>query len=290
MARSVQPDDRATETREILLVRDGHETRRADLLASEEPMAIRVAGPGGAPVDVAVTMRTPGNDEDLAIGFLVSEGLIAPADVDRVEHGHPGTVATPENELLVRLNRPFDSSTVAARAFVVSASCGVCGKASLEDVEVRCPVLPPGPVVAATTILAMPDRLRARQVIFEQTGGLHAAGLFDPDGALLDLREDVGRHNAVDKVVGALLRAGLAGLAPAGRAALLAVSGRTSFEIVQKAAAARIPVVSGVSAPSSLAVELARAAGIALCGFSRGDRLNVYTHAERVVGAAAPAP
>ena len=278
MARSVQPDDRAAETREVLLVRDGHETRRPDRLANEEPMAIRVAGPGQAPVDVAVTMRTPSDDEDLAIGFLVSEGLIAPADVDRVEHGHPGTVATPENELLVRLNRPFDPSTVAARAFVVAASCGVCGKASLEDVELRCSVLPPGPVVAAAAILAMPDRLRARQVIFDQTGGLHAAGLFDPDGTLLDLREDVGRHNAVDKLVGAAARRGELPL----HRRVLFVSGRVSFEIIQKAAVAGAPVVAAVSAPTDLAVGAARRVGMTLVGFVRAGGYNVYTNEERI--------
>ena len=279
MARAAQPDDRAAETREILAVRDGEATRQPDRLASEEPMAIRVAGPGQAPVDVAVTMRTPGNDEDLAIGFLVSEGLIAPADAVRVEHGNPGAIATPENELVVRLDWPFDPSTVAARAFVISASCGICGRASLEDVELRCPVLPSGPLLGGAVISTLPDRLRAGQVIFDQTGGLHAAGLFDPDGTLLDLREDVGRHNAVDKLVGAAARRGELPL----HGRVLFVSGRVSFEIIQKAAVAGAPIVAAVSAPTDLAVAAAHRVGMTLVGFVRAGGFNVYTGEERIV-------
>ncbi len=243
-------------------------------------MAIRVAGPGQAPVDVAVTMRTPGHDAELAIGFLVSEGLLMASDVAgaAVEPGHPGEVGMPENELIVRIGRRFDPAAVPARAFVASASCGICGKASLDDVAVRCDVLPPGPRVGAAVIAALPDRLRAGQAVFDQTGGLHASGLFDAAGRLLDVREDVGRHNALDKLIGA---AAVAGELPL-HERLLAVSGRVSFEIVQKAAVAGIPLVAAVSAPTDLAVEAAERLGMTLVGFVRGGGFNVYAGEGRI--------
>lgn len=274
------PDDRTSSHREILAVRDGVARRRSDLLAGEEPMAIRVAGPGQAPVDIAVTMRTPGHDAELAVGFLVSEGLLAPGDVTvlTVEVGDPGTVATPENELTVRIGRPFDPNLVPTRAFVASASCGICGKASLDDVAVRCDALPPGPRVAAATITALPERLRAEQAVFDRTGGLHAAGLFDAVGTLLAVREDVGRHNALDELIGA---AALAGELPL-HDRVLAVSGRVSFEIVQKAAVAGIPLVAAVSAPTDLAVAAAERVGMTLVGFVRGGGFNVYAGEERI--------
>jgi len=280
-ALPLPPDDRATTTRAVLTVRAGVAHRRPDLLAGEEPMAIRVAGPGQAPVDVAVTMRTPGADAELAVGFLVSEGLLVPADLPglTVELGDPAGVATPENELVVRITRPFDAATVPARAFVASASCGICGKASLDDVAVRCAPLAPGPRVDAAVISALPDRLREGQSLFEQTGGLHAAGLFDSAGTLLAVREDVGRHNALDKLIGA---AALAGDLPLhGR--VLAVSGRVSFEIVQKAAVAGIALVAAVSAPTDLAVVAAERLGLTLVGFVRGGGFNVYAGEERVI-------
>lgn len=243
-------------------------------------MAIRVAGPGQAPVDVAVTMRTPGHDAELAVGFLVSEGLLAPADLSglTVEVGHPGDVATPENELTVRIRRPFDAAAVPARAFVASASCGICGRASLDDIAIRCDVLPPGPRVTAAVVAALPDRLRAGQAVFEQTGGLHASGLLDAAGTLLAVREDVGRHNALDKLVGA---AALAAELPL-HDRVLAVSGRVSFEIVQKAAVAGIAFVVAVSAPTDLAVEAAERVGMTLVGFVRDGGFNVYAGEERL--------
>jgi FdhD protein len=275
------PHDRSTSRREVLAVRSGVATRRPDQVAGEEPMAIRVAGPGQAPVDVAVTMRTPGHDAELAIGFLVSEGLLAAPDLAGlvVDAGDPAIVATPENELTVRIGSPFDPAAVPARAFVASASCGICGKASLDDVAVRCDALPPGPRVEGAIIAALPERLRAGQAVFERTGGLHAAGLFDAAGTLLAVREDVGRHNALDKLIGA---AALAGELPL-HDRLLAVSGRVSFEIVQKAAVAGIPVVAAVSAPTDLAVEAAERVGMTLAGFVRDGGFNLYAGEERII-------
>jgi len=275
------PDDRTTTVRDVLVVRAGTTGWRPDRLAGEEPMAIRVAGPGQAPIDVAVTMRTPGCDGELAVGFLVSEGLLAPADLAAltVEVGDPAGVGTPENELVVRLARRFEAADVPARAFVASASCGICGKASLDDVAIRCAPLPRGLRVGAAVIAALPDRLRTGQALFEQTGGLHAAGLFDSAGTLLAVREDVGRHNALDKLIGA---AALAGELPL-HDRLLAVSGRVSFEIVQKAAVAGIPLVAAVSAPTDLAVAAAERLGMTLVGFVRGGGFNVYTGEDRIV-------
>jgi len=243
-------------------------------------MAIRVAGPGQAPVDVAVTMRTPGRDAELAVGFLVSEGLLALPDLSglTVEVGDPADVATPDNELVVRIGRLFDPAAVPARAFVASASCGICGKASLDEVAIRCSPLPPGPRVDAAVIAALPDRLRTGQAVFEQTGGLHASGLFDPVGRLLAVREDVGRHNALDKLIGS---AALAGDLPL-HDRILAVSGRVSFEIVQKAAVAGIPVVAAGKAPTDLAVSAAERLGLTLVGFVRGGGFNVYAGEERI--------
>ncbi len=274
------PGDRSTTARDILVVRAGTAERRADRLAGEEPMAIRVAGPGQAPVDVAVTMRTPGGDAELAVGFLVSEGLLAAPDLVglTVEVGDPAGVSTPENELVVRIARPFDAADVPARAFVASASCGICGKASLDDVAIRCAPLLAGPLVDAAVIAELPERLRTGQALFEQTGGLHAAGLFDPAGVLLAVREDVGRHNALDKLIGA---AALAGQLPL-HDRVLAVSGRASFEIVQKAAVAGIAVVASISAPTDLAVSAAERLGLTLVGFVRGGAFNVYAGAERI--------
>jgi FdhD protein len=274
------PDDRTTTVRDVLVVRAGTATWRPDHLVGEEPMAIRVAGPGQAPVDVAVTMRTPGRDTELAVGFLVSEGLLALPDLSglTVEVGDPADVATPENELVVRIGRLFDPAAVPARAFVASASCGICGKAALDDVAIRCAPLPAGPLVGAAIVAGLPDRLRTGQVVFEQTGGLHAAGLFDPAGALVAVREDVGRHNALDKLIGA---AALAGDLPL-HDRILAVSGRVSFEIIQKAAVAGIPVVVAGKAPTDLAVSAAERLGMTLVGFVRPGGFNVYTGAERI--------
>jgi FdhD protein len=251
---------------------------RDDMLVGEEPMEIRVAGPGQADVAVAITMRTPGSETELAVGFLRTEGLIGDGDVDSVEFGDPAALAQPDDTVIVRLTRPFDASIVPERHFVATASCGICGKASLDEVAIRCDPIPAGPLVGRATILALPSRLRDAQAVFERTGGLHAAGLFDPAGTLLALREDVGRHNALDKLVGWAVLAGLMPL----NDRILMVSGRVSLEIVQKAAVAGIPIVCAVSAPSDLAVEAAERFGQTLVGFLRGDGFNVYAGRERI--------
>lgn len=255
--------------------------RRADTLAVEEPLEIRVAG---APL--AVTMRTPGHDVELAAGFLVSEGIIArTADFHAAIHcGGPGTGGQ-ENTYNVLDVGLADGVALpdaeAARRFYTTSSCGVCGKASIDAVRTvsQHPVAEDDIRIEPEQIAALPDRLRAEQAAFDKTGGLHAAALFDADtGELLVLREDVGRHNAVDKVVGwALLNDRL----PL-RRQILQVSGRASFELVQKAAMAGIPLLSAVSAPSSLAAELAEESGVTLVGFVRGRSMNIYTHAHRV--------
>jgi FdhD protein len=199
--------------------------------------------------------------------------------VVRVETGDPATLNQPDDTALVRLSRAFDASKVAERHFIATASCGICGKASLDEVALRADPIPAGaPVVARSTLLALPDALRAAQRAFEETGGLHASGLFSPTGELLVLREDVGRHNALDKVIGSQV---LAGALPLNNAVLL-VSGRVSFEIVQKAAVAGIPIVCAVSAPSDLAISAADRLGVTLVGFLRGDGFNVYTHDDRI--------
>jgi FdhD protein len=259
--------------------RAGTAEERDDRLAGEEPMAIRACGPGQDPVDVAITMRTPGHEAELAAGFLFTEGLIGGReDIAGIDVGDPTTSASPDDEVLVRLARPFDATTVAARSFVATASCGICGKASLDGVAVRCAPIPDGPFVAPETLLALPHLLREAQAVFEATGGLHAAALFTPDGALVALREDIGRHNALDKLIGSRL---LTGELPLHDRVLL-VSGRASFELVQKAAVAGIPVMAAVSAPSDLAVEAAERLGVTLIGFLRGDGFNVYARRDRV--------
>ncbi|MFM2105828.1 MAG: hypothetical protein RL338_860 [Chloroflexota bacterium] len=269
---------RATSARRVVAVRGGSVVEREDELAGEAPLEIRAAGPGQEPVAVAVTMRTPGAEPELAAGFLYSEGLIAAGDVVGTERADPATHAQPDDTILVRLRRPIDPSVVPTRHFVATASCGICGKASIDEVAVRCAPLPAGPLVRRDVLLGLPATLRAAQTAFEATGGLHASGLFTPDGTLVGLREDVGRHNALDKLVGTEL---LAGRAPLHDRVLL-VSGRTSFEIVQKAVVAGIPIVAAVSAPTDLAVEAAERLGLTLVGFLRGDGFNVYAGRERI--------
>jgi FdhD protein len=251
---------------------------RADWVVVEEPLEIRASGPGQEPVSVAVTMRTPGRDFELAVGFLRTEGLID-ADDRVVAPASPAglRIGRSCNIVHVLLSRPFDGSSL-KRNFFATSSCGLCGKASLEQVAVRCGTVAPGPVVGRSTLIGLPETLREAQEAFDRTGGLHAAGLFDGAGELIAVREDVGRHNAVDKLVG---RAFLDGELPLSGRVLL-VSGRTSFEILQKAAVAGVPIVAAVSAPSSLAVSVADRLGITLVGFLRGPSFNVYTHPERI--------
>ncbi len=269
---------RATGARRILAIRGRAAEERPDRLAGEEPMAIRVAGPGQPPTDVAVTMRTPGADEALAAGFLFTEGLVAPGAIAGFELGDPARVAHPDDEVVVRLRIPFDASAVVERHFVATASCGICGKASLDEVALRCDAVGPGPVVAASVVLGLPASLRAGQAAFERTGGLHAAGLFTPDGELVRLAEDVGRHNALDKLIGESL---LAGEIPLVDRAVL-VSGRLAFEIVAKAGAAGVAVLAAIGAPTDLAVDAAERLGMTVVGFLRGDGFNVYTGRERI--------
>ena len=272
--------------RRIVKVRAGIEARRArDRLAVEEPLELRVAGR-----PVGVTMRTPGHDFELAIGYCVSERLVAsPGDVEAVRFCAPEGQAQEFNVLTVDLRPgvPVPDPSL-DRLAVTSSSCGVCGKASIEAVTVACPTLAgDGLAVPSPVLASIPGRVRDAQRVFEQTGGLHAAALCDAEGEVRCVREDVGRHNAVDKVIGWAAterRLPLAGT-------VLFVSGRCSFEVVQKAAVAGVPLVAAVSAPTSLAVELAEQVGMTLVGFLRGQTMNVYTHPHRVtLPAAAPAP
>ncbi len=271
-------DRQATRVR-VTAWRAGTAQVREDRLAGEEPMAIRACGPGQEPVDVAVTMRTPGHEAELAAGFLLTEGLVAGrGDIASIEVADPATHANPDDEVVVHLARVLDPELISSRNFVATASCGICGKASLDQVQVRCAPIPDGPTVAPETLLALPDRLREGQAVFGFTGGLHASGLFTPDGTLVALREDVGRHNALDKLVGSRLLADELPL----HDRILLVSGRASFELVQKAAVAGIPVLAAVSAPSDLAVEAAERLGVTLVGFLRGDGFNVYARPDRI--------
>ena len=262
----------------VTAVRSGRRSERADRLAAEEPMEIRAGGPGQEPVSVAVTMRTPGDDFELATGFLYTEGLVRSRDeVASVAYCELPSTEQQYNVVTVRLSRPFDPGSF-QRNFYATSSCGVCGKASLDQVKVACAGVAPGPVVARSVIASLPDSLRRAQRIFEQTGGLHASGLFDAEGNSVAIREDVGRHNAVDKLVG---WAFLEGKLPLSERVLM-VSGRVSFEIVQKAAMGGVPIVCAVSAPSSLAVQAADELGMTVVGFVRDGGFNVYTHPERL--------
>jgi FdhD protein len=255
--------------------------RTGDSLATEEPMEIRLDAPGMEQRQVAVTMRTPGNDFELAAGFLHTEGLVAATgDVRSVRYCSVPREEQQYNVVTVDLARPYDADLL-QRNFYTTSSCGICGKASLDSISVRCAPVADGPEVSEAVVVELPGRLREAQRLFDRTGGLHAAGLFDTGGRLLELREDVGRHNAVDKLVGHAL---LAGMLPLSERVLM-VSGRLSFEIVQKAAVAGIPVVCAVSAPSSLAVDAGRRFGMTLVGFLRGSRFNIYTGPERITTA-----
>jgi FdhD protein len=272
------PPVRHVTTRQIVAIRGDSLEVRDDRIVGEAPLEIRASGPGQAPVAVAVTMRTPGHEAELAVGFLRTEGLIEGPEVVGTQEGDPAALSQPDDTILVRLDRPFDDSAVAERHFVATASCGICGKASIDDVALRCAPLPDGPIVARAVVLALPDMLRVAQRAFDQTGGLHASALFTPRGELVVIREDVGRHNALDKVIGSQLLAGALPL----HDRILMVSGRVSFEIVQKAAVAGVPIVCAVSAPSDLAIETAERLGVTLVGFLRGDGFNVYAHDRRI--------
>ncbi len=258
---------------------DGDDVRDLpDKLVTEEPMEVRLHGPGQDPEPLAVTMRTPGHDFELAVGFCVTEGLLHSADdLDSVAYCLAGEGEQEYNVVTVKLRTPVDRRGH-ERVVVANASCGLCGKTTLDEIEQQCPPVSDGPVVARSVIAALPERLRAAQTVFDATGGLHAAARFTADGALLVVREDVGRHNALDKLIGHTV---LERALPLDHDVLM-VSGRVSFEIIQKAAMAGIPVVCAVSAPSSLAVDAARRLGQTLVGFVRGDRANVYARPDRL--------
>jgi FdhD protein len=276
---------------EVLRVGASGVSTVTDSVAEEEPLEIRVCRPALAtsvPVreTIAVTMRTPGDDAALAAGFLWTEGILRNREeLERVDVPRLAIAGQPSNtiDLFLRKAEETDAPLV-RRNFFVSSSCGVCGKGSIQALHAARPAFRQPCVlrVAAGVISSLPDTSRKVQAVFDSTGGLHAASLFSADGKLLLVREDVGRHNAVDKIVGTLL---LEGRLPADECVLL-VSGRTSFELVQKAAMAGIQMIAAVGAPSSLAVSTADASGITLLGFVRDGRFNVYTHAERVLQAA----
>jgi FdhD protein len=277
-----RPEDQVSS--EVFRLRDGVWSVVEDVLAAEEPLEIRLLWQGQHGTErrpIAVTMRTPGDDFELAAGFLAGEGILRAAD-DLADISY----CTDEDEeqrfnivnVTLRPGLRFDPSRL-ERNFYTTSSCGVCGKAALESLEVQgCDVLPDGFHIRADTVSSLPQKLRAAQDVFERTGGLHAAGLFSPDGTLVAIKEDVGRHNAVDKLVGEQL---LADRLPLDGCALM-LSGRASFELMQKALVARIPVVAAVGAPSSLAVELAQSFNITLLGFVRPNGFNVYSGRQRI--------
>jgi FdhD protein len=266
---------------EIVRVRTGTRTRDRDRAATEEPLEIRIHDR-----PFAVIMRTPGADRELAAGFLLSERVLRSSDdlgtiahcTDRDAAGNPA-----DNIVNVTLANGSAASLeqlmADRRQVTTNSSCGLCGRRTIESLAADAAPIGASWTVAAATIAAMPAQLRARQVVFDETGGLHAAGLFSRDGALVDSAEDVGRHNAVDKIVGRMLMREALPLSES----ILCVSGRTSFEIVQKAVFAGIPVVAAVSAPSTLAISLAETLGVTLIGFVRGDGFNIYAHPERIV-------
>jgi FdhD protein len=270
-----------TKTR-VRVVEDGRVRVRPDTLATEEPMEIRLLV-GQTAQTVAVTMRTPGADFELAAGFLYGEGILdSPDDVKKISYCVDSDLDAEQKYNIVNVElrggREFDLRPL-ERHFYTTSACGVCGKASLEQLELRgCPVMQAGPEVSAETINTLPEKLREAQGLFEATGGLHAAALFDEQGELLALREDVGRHNATDKLVGWALLEGRLPLT----GHIVMVSGRSSFEILQKSLAAGAPFVCAISAPSSLAVDVARQFGMTLVGFLRGGRFNVYAGSERI--------
>jgi len=260
----------------VYRVSGGEVEERPDELATEEPLEIRLLQEGRDRT-VAITMRTPGSDSELALGFLFAEGVIQNRrEVLRVEPTTPNVVQV---ELAQGLPEPELAGL--ERHFFATSACGVCGKAGLESLELRITEpLPPGPEVSPEILAGLPERLRESQGLFATTGGLHAAALFDLKGNLLAVREDVGRHNALDKLIGWALGEGLLPLSNH----LVLVSGRSSYEILQKCLVAGVPIVAAVSAPSSLAVELAEKFGLTLIGFLRGDRFNIYSGAGRVAG------
>ena len=278
--------ERPSKQIEMLAVVGESAERRADQLAVEEPLEIRLAfGPIGKREEqsISITMRTPGHDAELAAGFLFGEGIVAASrDIESIRHSGPPSEFGGFNAVCIALQAdvPVDLDRL-QRHFYTTSSCGVCGKSSLDALEVKAAPLAAADRfrVAATAIHELPKKLRESQAVFDRTGGLHAAARFDRDGRIVEVREDVGRHNAVDKLVGSQLLAGQIPIADHG----LLVSGRASFELMQKAIVAGIPLLAAVGAPSSLAVELARRFGATLIGFLRDGRFNIYSGDERIL-------
>jgi FdhD protein len=268
----------ALRTVDVVRVRGGRRAVESDSAATEEPLEVRLHGQ-----PFAVIMRTPGADRELAAGFLLAERVITGIDdLGTIAHCTDPAAGHPENIIDVTLVNgsaaAVDRLLAARRQVTTTASCGMCGRRTIESLAADVAPLRAGWSVPPAVIVALPAQLRARQAVFDETGGLHAAGLFTRDGRLLDVAEDVGRHNAVDKIVGRMLMREALPLSDH----LLCVSGRTSFEIVQKALLAGIPILAAVSAPSSLAIELASEYGVTLAGFIRGDGFNIYAHPERI--------
>ena len=278
-----KPRRRGSKTKvRVRSVEEGRARIRPDSLATEEPMEIRLVS-GEARQTVAVTMRTPGADFELTAGFLYGEGIVSSSeDILKISYCIDPDIDAEQQYNIVNVElrggRDYDLKPL-ERHFYTTSACGVCGKASLEQLELRgCPVIPLGPELTPQKIYALPDKLREAQGLFEATGGLHAAALFDREGELVALREDVGRHNATDKLVGWALLEGRLPLSEH----IVMVSGRSSFEILQKCLTAGVPIVCAISAPSSLAVDVARQFGMTLVGFLRGNRFNVYSGHERI--------
>ncbi len=257
---------------EVHRVRDGQRSTVADRAATEAPLEIRLHGQS-----FVLTMRTPGADRDLAAGFLMAEGVVsAPGEIASMAQAddHSAIDITVRGEALQRL----DARLTARRHVAATSACGICGRQTADALEVTAAPCTANWTMPSQDVTALPDRLRARQDVFARTGGLHAAGLFGRDGTLLEIAEDVGRHNAVDKIVGRMLMRGALPLAECA----LCVSGRASYELVQKALVAGIPMLVAVSAPSTMAIDLATRHGLTLVGFARGDGFNIYSHGQRV--------
>ena len=272
---------KATDWKVLAVSREGRLGSKPDYLVTEEPMEIRVSPPGKTAETVAVTMRTPGHDFELAVGFLFTEGIIAsPTDLRTVKYCELDLPEQLYNIVTVEVARQFDEA-LARRAMVTSASCGICGTESIDQLlTCTTPVgSEEGPKLSAEVLLGVADAVRKSQPTFDRTGGLHASALFNEQGKITIVREDIGRHNAVDKVIGQAVMNKQMPLTPFG----LFCSGRLSFEIIQKAAMARIAMIAAVGAPSSLAVESAEKLGITVVGFLRDGKANVYTHPQRVL-------
>jgi FdhD protein len=280
----MEPSKEAVQAASITRYEQGNAASREDWVTVEEPLEIRVGSE-----TLAVTMRTPGHDHDLAAGWLVSEGIVSrPEELVRVEHCRE--TRSPEEEgnvVIVRTTAQTGGALDRARRLLLtSSSCGLCGKGSIDSIRGHFPAVSSPASATPEVLLSLPGTLRRAQATFGRTGGLHAAGVFTLTGELLAAREDVGRHNAVDKVIGSLFREGRLPLSES----ILCVSGRASFEIVQKALAAGIPIVAAVSAPSTLAIDLAQSSGIALVGFLRDSGFNLYSEESRVAAASSSAP